>query len=160
MRSSSLEVLEPRIAPATLTGRLLKYVDVDGDLVTITFTKGTLVADNFTFNSAFGFAGMQQLQRINLVPAEGVDGTNIVVTVKRGPEGNGTAHIGEILAAGRDLGIVSTAGDIGKIGAGDAVSTTPAIKSLTIGSYGAFDGATQPAGSNQSSIVTGNVPTN
>jgi hypothetical protein len=154
----SIELLESRIAPASLTGRVLSYTDVDGDKVTLAFTKGTLTAANFTFDTAFGASGPQQLQRIDLSGLADVAGSDITVKVAQGVNGDGVAHIGEIIAMGRDLGVVKTKGDVGKIQAGDNSTTTPGIKALNIGSYAMFDGATQPPGSNQSTMIQGSVP--
>jgi hypothetical protein len=154
----SIEPLESRIAPASLTGHVLSYTDLDGDKVTISFSKGTLSAANFTFDNAFGGTGTQQLQRIDLSGVTDVEGSNISVNVVRDAAGDGVAHIGEIIAIGRDLGVVKTKGDVGKILAGNGALPAAAIKSLTIGSYGMLDGTTQPAGSNQSSPIIGDVP--
>jgi hypothetical protein len=49
----SIESLESRIAPASLTGRILTYTDIDGDKVTVAFTKGTLAEANFTLDSPY-----------------------------------------------------------------------------------------------------------
>jgi len=154
----SIELLESRIAPASLTGRVLSYTDLDGDKVTISFSKGTLSSANFTFDNAFGGTGTQQLQRIDVSGVTDIEGSNISVKVVRGEGGDGVAHIGEIIATGRDLGVVKTKGDLGKIVAGNDTLPAPAIKSLTIGSYGMLDGTTQPAGSNQSSPISGDLP--
>lgn len=154
---SPIELLESRIAPATLTGRVLKYVDLDGDQVTVTFTKGSIASSNFTFDTSFATTGPQQLQRIDVSGVADVEGSNLIVSTKRATGGDGIAHIGEIIATGRDLGVVKTGGNIGKIIAGNNTLPAPGIKALTIGSYGIFDGATQPMASNQSSIITGSV---
>lgn len=155
---SSIEHLESRIAPASLTGRVLSYTDIDGDKVTVAFTKGTLSEANFTFDNAFGSTGPQQLQRIDISGLADVEGSNLTVKVVRSATGNGVAHIGEIIAMGRDLGVVKTKGDVEKIVAGNDTAPAPAIKALTIGSYGMLDGTTQPAGSNQSTTITGDLP--
>ena len=60
---NSLEPLESRIAPATLLPDLktVTYQDVDGDDVTVKFSKpiltGGLETTVFTFDSAFGTGG-------------------------------------------------------------------------------------------------------
>jgi hypothetical protein len=77
--------------------------------------------------------------------------------VVKGVAGDGVAHIGEIIATGRDLGVVKINGDLGKIVAGNDSLPAPAIKSLTVGSYGMLDGTTQPAGASQSSAITGDL---
>jgi hypothetical protein len=154
----SIELLESRIAPASLTGRVLTYTDVDGDKVTVSFSKGSLAADNFVFDTAFGSTGAQQLQRIDLIDEIDIEGSNIVVKVAKAATGDGVAHLGEILATGHDLGIVKTKGDLGKIIAGNDTLPAPAIKALNIGTHGMMDGTTQPAGSNQGSVITGDLP--
>lgn len=154
---SSIEHLESRIAPASLTGRVLSYTDIDGDKVIVAFSKGTLTPANFLFDSAFDSTGTQQLQRIDIAALTDVEGSNITVKVARGPDGDGVAHIGEIIATGRDLGVVKTKGDLGKIVAGNNAAPAPGIKTLSIGSQGVFDGATQPAGAVQNTLITGNV---
>jgi hypothetical protein len=68
----NIEPLEPRIAPATLTGHVLTYTDVDGDKVVIGFSKGMLTDAMFTFDTGsvdgdnsvrqqlqFGFSSVQ-----------------------------------------------------------------------------------------------------
>jgi hypothetical protein len=154
----TIELLESRIAPASLTGRVLSFTDVDGDKVTVAFSNGTLTQANFTFDTDFEASGAQQLQRIDVSSLTDIAGSNITVKVVRGANGDGVAHIGEIIAMGRDLGVVKTKGDVGKIQAGDNSAAVPGIKALNIGSYAMFDGATQPAGSNNSTTIQGSVP--
>lgn len=52
----SIEHLESRIAPASLIGRVLSYTDIDGDKVTVAFSKGSLSSGNFIFDNTFGSA--------------------------------------------------------------------------------------------------------
>jgi hypothetical protein len=158
MRFSSIEPLEPRIAPASLTGRVLSYTDVDGDKVNVTLTKGTLTSDNFVFDTAFGSSLPQQLLRISLENVADVGGTDIQVKVTRAPGGDGVAHIGEIIAFGKDLGRVVSKGDLSRILAGDTMNPAPALELLSLGSYGVFDGATQLGGAAQTSTIMGGVP--
>jgi hypothetical protein len=158
MRFSTIEPLEARIAPASLTGRVLSYTDVDGDQVKVSFSKGSLTSDNFTFDTAFEQGGPQQLLRIGLQDVADVGGTDIKVKVTRASGGNGVAHIGEIIAFNRDLGKVVTAGDLGRILAGDTTNPAPALQLLSLGSYGVFDGATQLAGAVQNATIKGAVP--
>ena len=137
-RSSSLELLESRIAPAAITGRVLTYTDQDGDHVTVTFSKGTLAEGMFTFNNAFATTGPQQLQLIHIPFMGDFQGTNLTVAVKSAAGGDGRAAIGYIDAEGVDLGTVSIAGDLGRIDAGLGSFTVPtvAIKSLKAESMG------------------------
>lgn len=124
------EPLEPRLALATAT-----FTDVDGDVVTVTTSKGTndaLAAVLTLQQLSIG----SQLRKIDLAGAE-FAGTDLRVTARRvGANGDGFVNVGEIFAAGRDLGKVSVKGDLGRIVAGDAVETTAGLKSLTVGSIG------------------------
>jgi hypothetical protein len=90
---SSIEILEARIAPATLLNpKTVSYVDVDGDDVVIKIFKGSLdLATNFIFSA--GGAG-EQLEQIILTDAE-FAGAKVTVTAKRnaalGGNGLGTS---------------------------------------------------------------------
>jgi hypothetical protein len=62
----NIELLEPRIAPATLSpnGRTVTFTDFDGDIVTVKTSKGTFdLAANFEF---VGGSGVERLVRLNL----------------------------------------------------------------------------------------------
>ena len=82
-----VEQLESRLAPATLINpTTMTYTDVDGDLVTVTTTKGTFTlsnpnggnpGDTFTLVGALG----QQLQLIDLTNGN-FTGANIAITAK------------------------------------------------------------------------------
>jgi hypothetical protein len=149
-----LELLEDRLAPAVLVNpTTVIYPDVDGDIVTVHVSKGTLTADNFTFNSPFNFNGPQQLQTITLRGAQ-FQGANLTITAVRSPVngGDGFVNVGEIDATGVDLGAVSVQGDLGKILAGDGSAKTPALALLTVQSLGLFNTSTG-APNNDSEIV-------
>jgi hypothetical protein len=102
----SLEMLEARIAPAALVGKVLTYTDVDGDKVTVTFSKGAPAAGNFTFDAGTVDGATTAHQQLELIDVHGdstspFNGTNITVAVKRAVGGDGLAAIGRINAAGR-----------------------------------------------------------
>jgi hypothetical protein len=130
----NIECLECRIAPASI----ITFTDVDGDLVKVKSSKGTLEGKlSFTEMGAG-----QQLNLINLTdPA--FQGANLVIKVKKGATGDGFANIGFIDATGVNLGKVIIPGDLGGIDAGDGNTATPAIKKLNVKSMGAFGTATQ-----------------
>ena len=142
---SLIELLEPRIAPAAIfvNATTATYKDVDGDMVTVKFTKPILTSGNVTGVLVTTGAGLgDQLQTIDLTAA-GIAvspaGTNVTVSVKLAPAtGDGLANVGAINATGIDLGIVTVKGDLGMIDAGNATTTTPGLKSLAVQSLGRF----------------------
>jgi hypothetical protein len=162
---SSLELLEARIAPATLLpgGKVVKFTDFDGDRVTVKVSKPIFtdanVASIFAFaDSAFGDSGPQRLSVINLFNlGPSANGLNISVTAKASPNtaGNGLVHFGGLNAsnldfatgtgAGIDLGKVHIQGDINFIDAGDANPATPALKRADLLSLGASSDGVQSA---------------
>ena len=155
--ASSIELLEDRIAPATLLpgGKIVTFTDIDGDLVTVKFSKPVLTAGNvgtvFQFaGSVFADTGAQQLGTLNVAglgaTASGVD---ISITAKRSATtgGNGAVDLGGLNAsnvnfatgvgAGIDLGKVIVQGNLNFIDAGDAKLDTLAINSLDVLTLGA-----------------------
>src|SRR5262245_4089826 len=146
-----VESLESRDAPARLVnGTTLTYQDIDGDSVTVTFSKAILNASNANSIFSFGQGNVngsnstkQQLLEINLVGVAGATGTTITTSAARSAQGgNGFAALGEINAAAIDLGPVRIDGDLGKIVAGDATTTTSGLKGLTVQSMGRFGTST------------------
>ena len=167
MKTTSLiEPLEARIAPATLAfinPTTATYSDVDGDLVTVKFSKGILSAGNLAdvlITAPAGPLGGEQLQKIDLTIiglAASPDGTAIAITAK--PQniasvlrGDGLANVGHIDGTGHDLGAVKIVGDLGQIDAGDATTTTAALKSLNALSIGQLGTTTQAGGDLHSEI--------
>jgi hypothetical protein len=134
---ATIEPLEARVAPASLT-----FTDVDGDLVTVTTSKGSnieLAAIVTKANEGIG----EELHLINFALNSATQaafaGTNLTVTAKRTSlGGDGFVNVGYIEAIGIDLGKVVIRGDLGVIDAGDGVSATSAIKSLSVQSLGRF----------------------
>ena len=156
---SLIEPLEVRIAPAMATLQIVDahtatYTDVDGDLVTVKVSKGTLDSGGANFIGTASGMG-DQLQQLDLTDVQ-FAGANVTITAAppmTGP-GDGFVHIGYLDATGFDLGIVTIHGDLGAIDAGDATAKTPALKSLTLQSLGAF-GTTTGAPDLKSDIVGG-----
>jgi hypothetical protein len=148
------EGLEARLAPAIVVaadGHSAAYADVDGDKVTVKVSLGTLTAGLFT--SAISGAG-EQLQEIDL-SGGGFDGANLSFGVTKVPGGDGLANVGYVNSTGHDLGKVAVKGDLGRIDAGDAVTATPGLKSLSVRSLGRLGTDTQAAGGSLESDING-----
>ena len=153
--SQGMETLEGRRMPATLVGATtVKYQDADGDDVTVTLSKPVLTTSNantiFKFNTGNvnGTTNTkQQLLTIDLTSvAAGATVTNITTSAVRNATtgGDGFMAIGQINATGIDLGTVTIDGDLGRIMAGDATTTTTGLAGLTVqslGRFGTFTGA-------------------
>ncbi len=83
----------------------------------------------------------------------GFDHANLSFSVVKVANGNGLANVGYINSTGHDLGNVTVKGDLGQIDAGDATTTTPGLKSLSVQSLGRLGTDTQaPLGSLESNI--------
>ncbi len=156
--SASIELLEARIAPAAV----FTFTDVDGDVVTISTSKGTnadLAA--IIVHPAVGLG--EELQRIDFsLNAVVFAGTNLTVTATRTAlGGDGLVNVGYIDAgpdgggSALDLGLVVIRGDLGQIDAGDPALGTAGVKGLTVQSMGLFGTATQQAGENLGSNING-----
>lgn len=158
-----IEALEARIAPAAV----FVFTDVDGDTVTVKTSKGTNadLAAALTFSDP-NPANPRQLQTINLSgppgPASPFAGTDLTVTAKRGAlGGDGRVNVGYLDATGNDggnhvdLGKVTIAGDLGRFSGGDLTPATPAVKLLSLHSFGEFGLNTQGAGASYQSAFLG-----
>ncbi len=168
-RPPGIEPLEGRIAPAALVSpNSISFTDLDGDLVTVTFSKALFdlaksTAEN-SLNSIFKFSdgtapstfdetGPQQLQLIDITavpsvlnpgPTSLAAKTDItVIAVPRGT-GDGLTNIGAIEANTVSLGHVTIDGDLGQIDVGSG-SDDLALKSLTVETLGRFGASTQVA---------------
>src|SRR5262245_25824536 len=85
LQPSSIEPLEPRIAPAKLlSGSMFTYTDIDGDNVVVKFTKPFLTEANFgTFVSISGGlagTGPQTLSALLLFTAPNGIGCTLTAT--------------------------------------------------------------------------------
>ncbi len=155
----SIEPLEARIAPAVLISavdpKTATYTDVDGDIVTMKVSKGTLTAGQF-FTVAAGLG--EQLQLVDFSGGGGIfDGANVVFTVKKSATGDGLVNVGGIQSINHDLGNVTIPGDLGAINAGDSDPAVQALKTLTVRSMGRFGVATQGLGGGLISSFNGAV---
>ncbi len=146
----SIEILENRIAPSTIT-----FVDVDGDAVTINSSKGDLTGKATFDNVGDG----KQLVQLDLADSA-FQGADISITAAKSAHGDGLVNVGYINATGRDLKSVTVDGDLGRIDAGDADSATAGLMKLNVHSLGRLGSATQPMGvSNLTSNVVGKLGT-
>ena len=126
---SFIESLEPRIAPAAV----LSFTDVDGDLVTVKSSKGTLAQ----LDAAVARDGSNFITAITLDPMN-FDGASISVDAKRPANGigDGLVNVARLFANGVSLGTLTIDGDLGGGVLGNAVSTNPAVKTLSVKSIG------------------------
>jgi hypothetical protein len=130
MKTSAIEVLESRIAPASV----LSYTDIDGDKVQIKSTAGELTGHATIVGG--------QLQLLDLSDP-GFAHANITFTVTKVSGGDGLANVGRIAAGTNDLATVTVKGDLGAIDAGSGTAGTPAVKSLSVRSMGFYGLDTQ-----------------
>lgn len=145
-----LQPLESRLAPAmtVVNAATATYTDVDGDLVTVKVSVGAFALGNFT--TVAGGVG-EQLQTIDF-SAGGFANANLTLSVVKAPSGDGLANVGYINSTGHDLGKVTVKGDLGQIDAGDAVTATAGLKTLSVRSMGRFGIDTQLGGNLRSDI--------
>lgn len=115
----------PAIAP---NGKSATWTDLDGDLVTVKITKGTLTPANFRMLAGANGVALSELKLTD--PA--FTGSNVTFTAKRGPAGgDGFVNVGDITATGVDLGNVTVPGDLVRIVAGTDQAPAPSVKVLT-----------------------------
>jgi len=152
-----IELLESRIAPAAVTfvnAKTATFTDVDGDTVTVSLSKSVFTTGNVesilqTSASGSGY----QLEKINLAPVKSkAKGANLTVSVTT-TVGNGSVNVGYLDSYGADLGNVTISGDLAKFTVGDKNKSTPALKSLTVGSLG--NQGTDTGAANTESFATG-----
>ncbi len=171
----NIEPLENRIAPAAT----FTFIDLDGDVATITTSKGT-IADLSEANGVLTFSAAdpgepdvpRQLRKIDLGADEALASifafTDLTVKViRKAPGGDGLVHVGYIDAreqitggadGSADLGAVSVSGDLGRIQAGSEFQQgAPSVRSLSVGSLGLYGLATQGGTGDLLSIITGPV---
>jgi hypothetical protein len=143
-----LEALESRaLLSVTIAagGKSASFTDVDGDLVTVAVSKGTLTAGLF-ITAASGLG--EQLQRLDL-SAAAFAGANVTISVRPAavnPTGDGLTDVGFIDGAGHAMGKIVVAGDLGRVNGG-------AIMSLAAFSMGRQGLASQGGAGNLTSAV-------
>lgn len=163
---ATIEPLEARIAPATLVNpTTVTFQDKNGDIATVTISKplftAASVAKVFTFDTGSvngSNAAQQQLELLNITKlGQSAKGLDITITATPVAMSAGVVNVGYINAGGIDLGDVSIAGDLGRIAAGDLSLGTDGLHSLTVQSIGAQGIATQAAGGNLVTKISGPV---
>ncbi len=136
-----LELLEDRIAPATLIdGKTVEFTDVDNDVIRVQLSRSVLTAQNWQthFDFQSDGAGHDVLENINFAsPAFSGIGIGISVFQKVSPDGK--VNIGALNAGGVDLDKVVIAGGLVKISAGDLLTPTKGINLLKVDSLGFLD---------------------
>ena len=184
-RHSSLERLEARIAPAAFLvvrtnsttfgavaaggavspftfspdGKSATYTDSDGDLISLTVSKGRLRTENFDFTPIAGTSriDVHLLDLTALGLGAKFQGASIGVRVMN-PGGDGFGDLRGIKATGIDLNrVIVQDGDLGQIDVGDANLATPAIALLQADQMGFYGSAGQPAGQDTVSKIRGPV---
>lgn len=151
----TLVALESRVNPTVtiVTPTLAKYTDIDGDTAFVKVSSGVLTTGLFT-TVATGLG--EQLQAIDF-SGGGFDNANLTVSVVKGAKGDGFANVGYVNSTNHDIGNVKIKGDLGQIDAGDATTTTVAIKSLNVKSLGRYGVDTQAAGGSLQSDINGGL---
>ncbi len=148
--TGSTAITDIAISPVEVTGsatiatngRSATYTDLDGDLVTVAVSKGTLGPQMLTIRAEGPFGG-GILETLDLTSPL-FDGANVTITAKRILQsGDGQVNVGYIKATGHDLGTVKVAGDLGRIDAGGGADNKKSISSLDVLSMGSLGLATQ-----------------
>jgi hypothetical protein len=135
---SIIEPLEARIAPAAV----LTLMDVDGDIVTITSSKGTdAQLDKAVQRMDAGSLGGVEIVSIALDKDAIFEGTDLSIVAERGPSGgNGLVNVGRIDAAndvlddfdaGRNLGRIFVDGNLKDFDAGTGAADSR-VESLRV----------------------------
>ena len=141
-----------------VSDQVVTFSDVDGDLVRIKVSRGTLSASDFVvIPSGQGL----QIRTINFSD-DTIDAVNEfsgaalkVKSIARN-QGDGLVNIGFINATGVDLGLVRVDGDLGQIDAGNATNPAPGLAGLNVKSLGGFGVSTQVPGTGSLvSTITG-----
>ena len=123
--------------------RSATYTDLDGDLVTVSVSKGTLTQAMFSLRKE-GPNNGAILQKLDLALDPQIAGANVTISAKPTDfGGDGQVNIGYINATGLDLGNVKIAGDLARIDAGGGADNKKSIASLDVLSMGTLGTSTQ-----------------
>lgn len=112
-----LEVLEDRIAPASAT-----FIDVDGDHVKVTTSKGKDLALQGLVDAAVGGNSQtpSQMNTLDFTASSAFAGTDIrIAVIEKAAQGDGLVNVWAINATNMDLGKVVVKGDLAGLLAGD-----------------------------------------
>lgn len=146
MYLTAVEILEPRIAPASV---VVSYTDVDGDLVKIIAKKPGAIAAPLDVSDLVFTDGDTDGQLATLTISDpGFDNSTIAFRVIKKPGGDGLAHVGFIDATGVDLDQVIVKGDLHRISAGSAETRHDPglnlLKARTMGKFGSVTDVADP----------------
>lgn len=123
-------------------GRSATYTDLDGDVVTVSISRGTLSQSMFSLRKE-GPNNGAILQQLDLTLDPATAGANVTISAKPSAfGGDGQVNVGFIKATGLDLGAVKVSGDLARIDAGDT-DFTKSISSLDVLSMGVLGTSTQ-----------------
>ncbi len=163
---SQIEPLEARIAPAVLLDpRTIIFTDVDGDEVTIKFSRDVFIGTDaaklaravqvFVFDTgsvestSMANPPAQQLRLVDLTKfptsatfGSTVNGAGMTITAVQKGTGDGFVDVGAIRAKGVSVGPLIIDGDLGQIDAGGS-GLRVGLASLTVNSLGVRGVATQ-----------------
>ncbi|MGB8169024.1 MAG: hypothetical protein WCF18_16125 [Chthoniobacteraceae bacterium] len=147
---SSIELLEPRIAPATLVGNVLTYTDIDGDLVKVAFTKATMDPGDFAFSTGTANDGVDTPRTLTGIDLSGnIGGGFILTATPKTGKGDSQANVGAIISD-TDIGTVKVDGDVAAMGG----FANPNVKSFTALSMGVVNPANGTSASYLGSVGT------
>lgn len=161
------EALEDRRLLATLVNSsTMTYQDIDGDQVTVRFSRPILTSAavaNTVFDFSVGSINgnnliKQQLRQLSVLGVAGASDTNVTLTAtaSNSTGGDGFAALGEILA-NVDLGAINIDGDLGRLIAGDSDFGSTGVASLSAHSIGRY--ATSTGAANLNSVIQGRLGT-
>lgn len=160
-----LEKFEDRIAPAVLINpSTVTFQDVDGDEVTVKFSKKILTSQE-TLDEVLsltpGDVSGEKLDGIDLslldLTAAQLNRLGVTIVAKQAGGGDGLVNVGAILGEGIDLGHVFVDGVLGKITAGNANAGTAGLLSLSVDSLGLSEGESTVDFSDITSVIVGNL---
>lgn len=148
---SSIELLESRIAPASLT-----FTDVDGDMVHVTVSGAATMDDlDHAVHRAASGSGFK-ITGIDLAGRSIFQNADLTITTDLGGGGDGLVNVGGINAKKLDLHDVTIDGNLVQIDVGDGATATPALNHLTAESFGTPAGGSDDA---PASFINGGVGT-
>ena len=136
-------------------GKTATFLDTDGEVVSVTVSKGKITQDMLTFGPGGG------LFLVDLTAGNTFQqGANITFAVKKIAGQDGVIHVGAITGNGLSLGKVKVTGDLGQIDVGNGNVLKPALKSLTVGSLGVMGADMQLPGTFNplTSDISGGLP--
>jgi Calx-beta domain len=136
-------IVDDDARPAAPTGffvtpRLARWIDVDGDTVSVGSSLPILSP------SLFNFDANGELALLDLATAR-FAGASLDFKVTRARSGDGSVNIGAIESPGRDLGVITVKGSLDRIVAGDSNMRTPGLRGLIVETLGLLPGESSPA---------------